>query len=818
MRSSLLLSVLLISQLFTAAHAETALTVLPKQVTLTGSRTQQRLIVEAQTAEGYSGDLTAKAKFVSSAPNIATVDRDGTVHALKDGAVTITALVGKSKATAQVRVAGASKPIQWSFRNHVLPILTKAACNSGACHGAAAGKGGLKLSLRGYDHDADYNVITRQAGGRRVFASEPQNSLLLQKPTMEIGHGGGKRVERASVEYARIAGWISAGIPRPKATDARLLGVEAFPDTAHLKPGDDQQIVVLGRYSDGHTEDVTRWVKYGTSESSVAIVDDSGKVKMTGDGEAAITVWYSSKVTFARVSSAYPNRVTADTYAKASRTNFIDDIILKKLQSLRIPPSAVSTDSAFLRRVYLDTCGILPTADEATAFLMDTSPDKRTRVIDSLLARPEFVDYWTYKWSDLLLVSSKKLSGAALTTFSNWIRQSVKENRPWNQFTREILTAQGSNLENGAANYYVLHKEPLDITETTTQAFLGMSLTCARCHNHPLEKWTQRDYFQMANLVSRVRLKNGERDGEVMVLSSKEGDINLPRLGVPLPPRPLDGTEITLASLQDRREKLADWVTAPANPYFAKALANRVWRNFMGRGIVESEDDLRLTNPPTNPELLTALADDFVKSGYDVKRLIRTILLSASYQRSADPVAGNEKDERFYSHYIVKRLPAEVLLDCLSQATQAPTSFDGYAKGTRALQLPDSQVASFFLTTFGRPERAQTCACERQQEPSVAQALHLSNGDTVNDKVRAMNNALDTFYTKRMSAVEILDRLYLSAYGRRPTPAEALRIAPLLKGYDVATDGEEGWRKYRRPVLEDLLWSLITSKEFLFNH
>lgn len=818
MRVSFLTSALLLPALLTTARGETALKLLPRQVTLTGSHAQQSLLVEAFSAEGCTGDLTSKARFSSSAPGVATVDKNGTLHAVKDGTATITALWGDKKAVAQVKVEGAGKPVQWSFRNHVLPILTKFACNSGACHGAAAGKGGLKLTLRGYDPDSDYSVITRQAGGRRAIAGESQNSLLLLKPTMEIGHGGGKRIEKDSVDYRRIASWVDAGVPRPKPSDAQLLGLEVFPDVAHLKTGDAQQIVVLGRYSDGRAEDVTRWVKYGTSESSVAIVDDNGKVKVTGHGEAAITVWYSSKVTFARIVSAYPNRISDATYAKASRANFIDEIILKKLQSLRIPPSPIASDSAFLRRAYLDSCGIPPTADEALAFLKDPSPDKRAKAIDSLLARSEFTDYWTYKWSDLLLVSSKKLSGAALTAFSNWIRQSVKENRPWNQFAREILTARGSNLENGAANYYVLHKEPIDITETTTQAFLGMSLTCARCHNHPLEKWTQRDYYQMANLVSRVRLKNGERDGEVMALSSDEGDVNLPRLGAPLPPRPLDGTEISLASLEDRREKLAEWLTAPSNPYFAKALVNRVWRNFMGRGIVEAEDDLRLTNPPTNPALLDALANDFVRHGYDVKRLIRTIMLSAAYQRSSDPVAGNENDDRFYSHYIVKRLPAEVLLDCLSLATQSPANFEGYAKGTRALQLPDSQVASFFLATFGRPERAQTCACERQQEPSVAQALHLSNGDTVNDKVRAPNNVLDAFFAQKTPSAEILNRLYLITLGRTPTPSETLRIAPFLQAYDAAGDSGESWGKYRRPVLEDLLWSLITSKEFLFNH
>jgi hypothetical protein len=410
----------------------------------------------------------------------------------------------------------------------------------------------------------------------------------------------------------------------------------------------------------------------------------------------------------------------------------------------------------------------------------------RERLIDALLQRPEFVDYWTYRWSDLLLVSTRKLSPTAMWAFHQWIRQSVAENRPWDRFARELVTATGSNIENGAASYFVLHKNAIDLTETTSQAFLGMSLTCARCHNHPLEKWTQSQYYEMANLFARVALKNGDGRGETLVLATDTGDVEHPRLGVPLPPRPLEGKAIPLDQPGDRRRHLAGWLTSPENPYFARALVNRVWRNFMGRGLVEAEDDLRLTNPPSNPELLDALARDFAANGFDVRRLIRQIMLSATYGRSADPVAGNEVDKQHYSRYLVRRLPAEVLLDAISQVAGVPTDFPGYPKGTRALELPDSEVASVFLAAFGRPERVQTCSCEREQATTVDQALHLSNGDTINQKLRAKDGAVERLLAGKPGDEALLERAVQLAFGRSPTPGERARMLPILA---AAPDG-----------------------------
>jgi hypothetical protein len=794
-------------------QAQTALEILPQDVVLHGAKSSQRLIVEAKSQSEWTGDRTQNAAWVSSNPAVAKVDKAGTVRAIGDGTATVTATVGGQKTTRKIIVRGTRTATVRNFRNEVLPALTKAGCSMGACHGALAGKGGLKLTLRGYDPEADFAVLTRQANGRRTVPGDPQNSLLLLKSSMQVVHGGGPRLSRKSADYALISDWIRQGTPRPKPTDAAVQNLGVFPaQTSLMKPGDTQQIVVQAEYSDGRKTDVTHWAKFGSSDGTVASVDDNGKVTVNGYGEAAITVWFSSRVTYARIVSPFPNKVAAETFQNAPRANFIDELILAKLQSLNIPPSPRAGDREWIRRAYLDTLGILPTPAETEKFVADAAPDKRAKLIDSLLARPEFTDYWTYKWSDLLLVSSRELSGGAMTTFSGYIKNSVADNKPWDKFVREIITARGSTLENGAANYYVLHKDPIALTETTTQAFLGMSLTCARCHNHPLEKWTQSQYYGMANLLSRVRLKNGERAGEVLVLASDQGDIAHPRTGKPMPPTPLDAEAMNLADTADRREKLAEWLTAKDNPYFSRALVNRVWRHFMGRGLVENEDDLRATNPASNEPLFAALSERFAADGFDVKSLIRTIMLSEAYQRTATPVAGNERDGVYYSRTIVRRLPAEVMLDAISQVTGISTEFAGYAKGTRALQLPDSQVVSTFLSAFGRPERVQTCSCERQQEPSIAQALHLANGDTVNQKLRMSGGVIDTLLDANTPNERILEQLYLSALSRPPTEGER------AKALQVLNEPTDGSRAARRLVLEDLFWAVLTDKEFLFNH
>jgi hypothetical protein len=821
LRTALLVTLLAITF---ASPVRASLRIYPPEISLSGRETTQQLLVVQVNGEEAVADQTTLASFVSSAPKIIAVDAAGQLTALSDGQAMITTKVGSETTTIKVVAKNTAQLADKTFRNHVIPVLTRSACNTGACHGALAGKGGFKLSLRGYDLDTDHFVLTRQALGRRIDREEPAKSLLLLKGTRTIKHGGGQKLDPQSADYQVLANWIAAGAPGVSDKDAKITRLEVFPPVSVLKPESQMQLSVRAWYSDGHSEDVTRWAKFTSSEDLVANVDADGRIRVIGHGEAGISVWFSDLVTLANVVSPFPNKVEPKVFAEAAKYNSIDDAVLRKLQRLNLPPSPICDDSEFIRRAYLDAAGILPTPEEVKKFLADKSSDKRAKLIDKLLERPEFVDYWAYKWSDLLLVTTRRLPQQGVWSFYSHIRQSVADNKPWDRFARDILTASGNSLRNGAANYFVIHKDVTDLSESTAVTFLGMSLTCARCHNHPLERWTQDQYWQMANLFSRVGLKSGDRGGSVHVQSEPTGEAMHPRRGIAMNPTPLDGKPLSLESAVDRRKYFADWLTAPENPWFAKALVNRVWRNFLGRGLVEAEDDLRETNPPTNTELFDQLAKDFVKNKYDVKKLIRTIMTSATYQRSSKPVPGNEGDDRFYSRYIVRRLTGEVILDAYSQVTNVPTPFthlntnardaitpyNGFPVGTRAMQLPDSLVVSPFLDAFGRPERSQTCSCERSGDATVGQALHLNNGKTLNDKLRAKNSRLSEWLTEKRSDKEVISQLYLLSLCREPTEKELGLFTKMLK--DAVADGAS-----RREALEDLCWAVLASKDFVFN-
>jgi hypothetical protein len=782
--------------------------VVPGTFTLTGPAARQPLFVESRRGEDFVGEVAAGIEWTSSDPKVVTV-KNGVAVPAGDGQAKLTAKVGLRTATAEVTVFGKNQSAEVSFRNQVQSVLAKSGCNSGACHGAAAGKNGFKLSLRGFDADADWFTITRQARGRRIVPSDPGRSLLLLKPTGALPHKGGVRFEVDSPDYNTIAAWIAAGAPAPKADDPRLDHLEMLPAGVVLKPGDSQRLLVRAYYTDGHSDDVTRWVKFTSSDESVAQVDQAGQVKVMGSGEGVVSGWFASRIVVATITVPFAQQTSADAFANAARRNFIDDLVLAKLKRLNLPPSPRGDDAAFLRRAFIDTIGVLPKVDETRAFLADAAPDKRDRLIEALLARPEFVDYWTYKWSDLLLVNSEKLPAAAMWSYYRWIRSQVAENTPWDQIARRIVTASGSTLENGAANFFALHKDPLEMSETTSQAFLGMSITCAHCHNHPLEKWTNDQYYGMANLYSRVKIKNADGEGNVTVFPTTEGELIQPRTGRPQPPRPLDGEAIPFDSAADRRLALADWLTAPENPYFSRAITNRVWTNFLGVGLVEAVDDVRLTNPPSNAEVLAALAKNLVENHYDLKSLMRVILQSETYQRSSQALPENEADRRFYSHYFPRRMRAEVLLDAISQVSGTPSEFKGYAPGWRAIQLPDSNVDSYFLKSFGRPQRLLTCECERTNEPSMVQVLHITNGDTINQKLAAKGSRVEQLLEAKTTDDKIVEEAYLSAFSRMPTDGEKQQLVS-----DLAQVPEVE----KHAAVEDLYWSLLSGKEFLFNH
>lgn len=800
------------------------LKVYPPELTFQNSRVARSILVVEETAGRTTAERTAEANLTSTNPAVITVTPTGQVTPVADGKAEVLARVGEQKVRIPVTVSGLAQPRVPGFLNHVQAILTRAGCNSGACHGALAGKGGLKLSLRGYDPEADHFVLTRQARGRRLDPANPEASLLLAKSTRTLPHGGGRRINEGDDDYNTLLQWIQQGAPGLSTKEPTLERLEVFPPRPLLKPQQEFRVLVLGHYSDGHVEELTRWARFTSTLDDVAQVDEAGHVTVMAQGVASIVVNFGTHLSTLTLAVPFANQADSQPSPAPEAKNVVDRHVTQQLRELGIPASPTCTDGEFLRRVSLDLCGKLPAPEELQAFLADPHPEKRARKIDELLSRSAYVDTWTHKWSDLLLVSSRKLSQPAMWAYYQSVRQAVAENRPWDQFARDVLTAKGSTLINGYTNYFILHKDVTDLVETTAVTFLGMSINCARCHNHPLERWTQDEYWATANLFSRVGLKNGDRGGEVLVQALAEGEAFHPRRGVAMPPAPLDGPAWPLSETRDRREHFVNWLTAKDNPYFARALVNRVWASLFGRGLVDPEDDLRESNPATNPPLMDALVESFIASGYDVKQLIRTIANSQTYQRSSTPLPGNVADDRFYSRATVRRLPAEVILDAYSDVTGVPTEFTevtlgpsggtnkttSYPPGTRALQLPDALLVSQFLDTFGRAERLQTCSCERTSDASVGQALHLNNGQTLNQKLRHEKSRLTQWLQAGLSNEAIVEKVYLQALSRLPTAKERERFAKLLP-----PPTEESTA--RRESLEDFLWAVLTSPDFLYN-
>ena len=714
-----------------------------------------------------------------------------------------------------------------SFELDVMPILSKAGCNGGGCHGAIAGKAGFRLSLFGYDPQSDYLAITRDARGRRIDLAEPGASLLLTKPTTALPHKGGKRLEVDGDDYRLLAAWIEAGCPGPQPHEKRLLGIEVAPAESTTDPGRTVALTVTARYSDGSSRDVTRWARFTSADETVATVDPAGGVSVIGHGAGGVTAWFSSQIAVATVIAPFPHAVSPADYASAPRANAIDEINLAQLEQLRLKPSPPCDEATFLRRAFLDTIGRLPTPEEVRDHLADRSPAKKERLVELLLARPEFVDYWAYRWSDILLVSGAKLRPAAVDAYSRWIRDRVAENTPWDRFVREIVTARGSSLENGATNFFAVHQDPETMAENVSQAFLALSINCAKCHNHPLEKWTNDQYYAFANLFARVRAKGWggeprEGDGQRTLFVESRGDLLQPKSGKPQPPAPLDGEPLPMADAGDRREALAAWLTAPENAYFTRAIVNRVWANFFGIGLVEPVDDLRSTNPASDEKLLAMLSDFTRRQGYDLKALMRLILLSETYARSSAALPENRDDRRWFARAYPRRLMAEVLADAIADVTgvhdryaeilRADGSTEavaGYDDQTRALELRDSTVKNAFLDTFGRNAREITCECERSNQPSLVQALHLSNGSTLNGKLAAKAGRITQILATDPPPQQLVHDAWVRVLSRPPTEAERTPFEEML----ASAEPEE-----KRRVVEDMYWSLLTSREFLFRH
>ncbi|MBI2688648.1 MAG: DUF1549 domain-containing protein [Acidobacteria bacterium] len=785
-----------------AAAQPRKLTILPANPLLFGQGAKQQTVVLLESANGKTEDVTADASFASTGA-AATVSAKGQVIARANGAAKITAQFKGLSATTTALIQQAETPVKQSFAADILPVLTKYGCNGGSCHGALNGQKGFKLSLFGYEPAADYEMIVAKHDGRRIDKSQPANSLLLKKPSYTVPHGGGKLFNENSADYQTLLTWIANGAPRDPKTERQMVSLHVVPEMASLiGPGAKRKLLVTARFDDGSEADVSNIVKYSSNDDTIASVSLSGTVTAARGGETAVVVRGPGVTAAARIAVIpSPQKI-----AVLPVGNFIDEHINTKLQRLSIAPSELCDDATFLRRAHLDIIGLIPTAAEARVFLASTDPSKRAKLVDSLLTRPEYADYWALYWGDHLDNTKQLLYNKGPYSFTRWLTAQFEKNVPYDQFVRNLLVSSGNMYDHPATNYYPLMKKELDLAEKTSQLFLGISIGCARCHNHPLEKWKQDDFNGMAAFFSQVRYKGGgPRNNERALYVDFDRQFQNPDSKKAFLPKPLDGPYMPSQGLTDRRELLANWITAKGNRWFARAIANRMWRNFMGRGFVEPIDDFRITNPPTNEPLLAALAQDFADHNFDLHHLIRRITSSSAYQLSSVPNKSNKQDTMAYSRYYPKRLSAEPLLDSLSLAAASPEHFQSMYPGTRATQLPEPEIESYFLEVFDRPSRQ--LVCERKNTPTLNQALHMIGGDTAHRKASDPRG----FIAKNLTVIpddnKMIEELYLRALARFPDAEERANAANAVRA-----------AKSRQQGFEDVLWALLNTKEFLYNH
>ena len=785
-----------------ASRVPVRLSLEPVDPLLFGKGSKQLLLVSAHYADGSDEDVTGKVQFRSQKPAVAAVEGNAIIAESNGGAVIVATYRGLSASTTAL-IQRADRPPPPSFNADVMPVLTKIGCNGGSCHGALNGQNGFKLSLFGYEPDQDYEMIVHKHDGRRVNLNDPEKSLILQKPTFQVPHGGGKVLKKDSPEYNALLGWLKDGARRIPENEKRIVALRVTPPESVLFGKEaTRQLIVTARYSDGTERDITRTARFQSNDDSIAKVSAEGVVAAVRGGETAIVVRAPGIAAGARVDVVLEQRAV---HAIASN-NFIDDYVFAKLRTLEIPPSDLADDATFLRRASLDIIGLIPTADEARAFLADRDPAKRAKLVDRLLERPEYADFWALYWGDHLNNTKQLLYNKGPYVFTRWLNRAFRRNMPYNEFVRELLTSSGNMYVAGATSYYPLMKKEEDLAAITSQVFLGVSIECARCHNHPLERWTRDDFNGMAAFFSQVKYKSaGPRNNERVLYVDFKRQFQNPDNKRVYWPKALDGPVIAATNEVDRRELLADWITSPANPFFARAIVNRMWRNFMGRGLVEPVDDFRITNPATNEPLLDALAKDFVDHGYDLHQLIRRITASRAYQLSSKPNGANRDDKMAYSRHYSRRLTAEQLLDSVSQATGVPERYTSLYPGTRAAQLPEPEVESYFLEVFDRPSRQ--LICERKQPPTLNQALHLISGDTIQKKVTDPQGILEKMREDNRAPGQIIEELYLRTLSRYPDAEESLNAEAAIAKSPSARRG-----------FEDVFWALLNSKEFLYNH
>jgi Protein of unknown function (DUF1549)/Protein of unknown function (DUF1553) len=776
----------------------------PPDVQLTTARDRQSLVVQARYPDGLTRDITTEAKF--SVANAALVRFDkATLYPVADGDTQLTAEYAGLKVTLPVTVKQAKFDPAISFKLDVMPVFMKAGCNMGSCHGSARGKDGFHLSLFGYDPDGDYTRLTREISGRRLNLAIPEESLLVEKALGKVPHTGGKRFAEGCEMYQTLIRWLKVGAPADPGAVPKVVAVEIFPNGGVLDgKGASQRLTVRAKYADGTDRDVTSLAYYMSNNDVSATVSQDGVVTAGVRGEAFVMARFSTYTVGVQF-IVLPKGLKFE-FPKVAENNYIDTYAHAKLKKLRIIPSPLCSDDEFIRRASIDITGTLPRLEDYQHFMADKSPDKRARLVDDFLSRKEFVEIWLMKWAELLQIrTNQNISTKSMLSYYTWLQNKIAGNVPMDQMVQDLLASKGGTFANPATNYYQNETDTLKTSENVAQVFMGMRIQCAQCHNHPFDRWTMDDYYGFAAFFSQIGRKGSEDPRELIVFNSGGGEVVHPVTHQAMKPKFLGGAAPDCTG-KDRREVLAKWLASPENPYFAKNLANIVWAHFLGRGIIQDVDDVRVSNPAVNPELLDELGKRFTEYHYDFKRFVKDICTSRTYQLSTEVNPTNEGDHRNFAHAELRRMRAEVMLDCVSEATDTKNKFPGLPLGARAVQVADGNTSSYFLTTFGRATRTTACSCEVRVEPNLSQALHLLNGDTVNNKIHE-GQLIERRLKEKKTPTEILDELYIRCLSRRPTEKEhAALIALLAESPD------------KKQALQDTFWALLNSREFLFNH
>ena len=781
----------------------TSLVVYPPSIKISAQNDLQHIVAVATRSDGITVDVSDQVQWKLENPAVAKLD-SLVIHPLTDGATQLIGTWNGMEAKSTLEVTQSQTPRTVGFERDVLPIFTKVGCNTGSCHGAARGKDGFRLSLFGFDPLGDYQRITREIGIRRINLALPDQSLLLLKATGAVQHSGGKKVEPGSKHYQTILAWLQAGAPADAARPPAVTKVDLYPTQAVLEgEGAKQRLVAVATYADGTQRDVWDLAGFTTNNERTGAVDADGTVTSGVRGEAFVMARFDTHTVGTQV-LALPAGMQYEF--KPSQGNYIDTLVDAKLLKLRLPASGLCTDDEFVRRATIDITGLLPTEEETSNFVSSTDPNKRAALIETLLSRKEFSEIWAMKWADLLMIkSNNQVSYKAAYLYYNWLINQIASNTPLDKIVRELLTATGGTFQSPATNFYQVEQDRLKLSENVAQVFMGIRTQCAQCHNHPFDRWTMDDYYGFAAFFSQVGRKQSEDYRQILVFNGGGGEVNHPVGGAVVKPRFLGGGPAATDG-KDRRVVLAEWMTSNENPFFSKSVANRIWAHFTGVGIVNPVDDFRASNPASNPELLDALAAKLIEYKYDIKQLVRDICNSQTYQRTTVPVTGNEDDLRNYSHATVRRIPAENMLDCISQVTTTKDKFRGLPLGARAVQIADGATSNYFLTTFGRSARTTVCAEEATTDPSLSQALHLINGGTVSGKIN-QGQLLQTLKKEGLTPEAIVERIYLRCLSRKPAESERARLMQLVS---ESANPDQG--------LHDVFWAVLNSREFIFNH